>query len=174
MEEFWLPVPGYEDRYLVSNTGSVMSLLKDKLLKQSISVDGYHEVGLCKEGKTKIVKIHRLVVQAFLPDEWNPVLEVNHKDGNKDNNCVENLEMVTHQGNMDHYWRSDVFEEHRKKYLEYSKEKMTKLWNNPEFRAKVQSVFNSPEYKKAHSEAGKKVYADPEMRKKSGQHAKQM
>ena len=54
-----------------------------------------------KGGVGKKFSVHRLVAQHFLPD-WNPGLEVNHIDGNRDNNRADNLEMCTHQRNMEH------------------------------------------------------------------------
>ena len=191
MQEEWRPVVGYEGIYEVSNLGQVKSLartvegvrsdgstyhysLEDRLMIQSKSCDGYHEVSLTKNKKSKTLKVHRLVVQAFKPEEWNPDLEVNHIDGNKDHNYPDNLEMVDHQGNMDHYWNSDVFAEHRVEYLEGVRERTTDNWKNPEFRKKVQDVFDSPEYKKAHSEAGKKVFDRPGMREEAGARSKEM
>lgn len=186
MQEEWRSVARYKGIYEVSNLGCVRSLdrvtaaknhygtpysrhVKGRILSITKSSDGYCEVAL----KSTLYRVHRLVAEAFL-DTWDPNLEVNHKDGNKENNCVSNLEMVTHQQNMDHYWRSDAFAEHQKKYAEYARDAMTARWQDSEFRNKVQSKFNDPEYKKAHSAAGKKVYSDPEMRKRASEHSKKM
>lgn len=168
----WKWVKGFEGHYQVSDTGLVRTV-KGSHPKQTRSFDGYLQVNLSYRDKMKSTTVHRLVAEAFL-ETWDPKLEVNHKDGNKENNCVGNLEMVTHQQNMDHYWRSEVFAEHQKEYAKYAKKTMTERWKNPEFRNKVQSVFNDPEYKKAHSEAGKRVYADPGMRIKASENSKKI
>lgn len=175
MIEEWRPVVGSGGKYQVSNLGQVKGPT-GRLLKHYITRDGYHDVSLCIHSKEVQRKVHRIVAEAFLPEDYAPYpeKEVNHKDGNKDNNCVDNLEMVTHQGNMNHYWRDPVFAEHRKEYSAHAKKAMTERWKSKEFRDKVQSVFDSLEYKKAHSEAGKKVYEDPEKRKQAGERSKKM
>ena len=94
--EIWKDIKGYEGLYQVSNKGRVKSLNyrrtgKEKILSSSPNSYGYLIVGLCKNGKQKPFYIHRLVAEAFLTNP-NNLLEVNHKDENKENNHVENLE----------------------------------------------------------------------------------
>lgn len=107
IKEEWRPVVGYEGLYEVSNLGRVKSLdrvvtgknggqypFKGKILKQRNDKDGYLTVYLCGNGKDKLKKVHRLVGETFLPNTDNlPV--INHKDENKLNNCVDNLEWCT-------------------------------------------------------------------------------
>lgn len=92
MEE-WKDIEGYEGLYQVSNMGRVKSLKfgKEKLLNGCKDKDGYFQIKLSKEGKVKMYKVHRLVAQAFL-DNQNNLSEINHKDEDKTNNCVDNLE----------------------------------------------------------------------------------
>ena len=95
-KEYWKPVVGYEGLYEVSNWGRVKSLNynhtgKGKILKQHQCMDGYKSVMLYKDGKRKIILVHRLVAQAFIPNP-NDYKEVNHKDEDKTNNSVDNLE----------------------------------------------------------------------------------
>lgn len=103
----WKPVKNYEGLYEVSNLGEVRSLdrtdsigrkIKGRLLKPA-QCKGYQVVGLHKKGKMKQVYIHRLVAEAFI-GEPPKGYEVNHIDENKANNCVDNLEYLTHLGNM--------------------------------------------------------------------------
>lgn len=102
MEE-WRDIKGYEGIYQISNKGRVKSLGNNKTRKEKIlrpgKRKGYFYISLCKKGeKPKYFDIHRLVAQAFLPNPDNlPV--VNHKDENKLNNNVENLEWCTYQYN---------------------------------------------------------------------------
>ena len=92
MKEIWKDCKGYEGKYQVSNLGRVWSIGSQKYLKGSTDKDGYMCVYLtAKNGKTKIEKIHRLVALVFL-DNPNNYPQVNHKDENKQNNCVDNLE----------------------------------------------------------------------------------
>ena len=72
---------------------------------------GYDRVKL---GESGMMRIHRLVAEAFIPNPLN-LPEVNHKDGDKKNNCVTNLEWVTHQGNMVHAVETGLFGERAKK-----------------------------------------------------------
>lgn len=94
--EQWKTVKGYEGLYEVSNLGNVKSLNyrhtgRERILKPGKVGGGYLQVQLCKNGKRKMLLVHRLVAAAFIPNpEGLP--EINHKDENKTNNCVENLE----------------------------------------------------------------------------------
>lgn len=99
MTEIWKPVVGYESQYQVSNLGNVKSLNKGILMSPSTTPNGYSIINLSNNGRRKCFAIHRLVAQAFLSN-YNDSLEVNHKDENKANNSVENLEMCTRLYNM--------------------------------------------------------------------------
>lgn len=96
--EVWKPVVGYESRYLVSNMGRVFSLIKDKMLSMSKLNTGYLVVTLYDGSTKKNTYIHRIVAQAFL-DNPNNLPEVNHKDEDKSNNMVDNLEWCTSKYN---------------------------------------------------------------------------
>lgn len=114
--EIWKSVPGYDEFYEVSNKGNVRSkerkvranirnvkerLIKGKMLKKNLKKNGYYTVDLSKNAKTKTVSVHRLVALAFIPNPNNlPV--VNHKNGIKTDNRVENLEWTTHASNHQH------------------------------------------------------------------------
>lgn len=97
--EIWLPVVGYEGKYEISNLGRVKSLrdkygnYREKILKQGKNNNGYLCVKLCKEGKMKNCRVHRLVANAFIPNP-NNFPTVNHIDENKENNQVDNLEWM--------------------------------------------------------------------------------
>lgn len=99
----WVSVIGYEGLYSVSNDGHVVSVKRNKLLKQNKHrrVNGYYIVRLSKFGKAKQFLVHRLVATAFIPNPNNKP-EVNHIDRNKLNNISDNLEWVTHQENIKH------------------------------------------------------------------------
>lgn len=99
-KEYWKPVVGYEGLYEVSNWGRVKSLKfgKERILKPCTNRYGYLFVKLCKDGKVKPFTVHRLVAEAFLPNPDN-LPQVNHKDENKQNNIVSNLEWCSAQYN---------------------------------------------------------------------------
>lgn len=120
MEEIWKDVPEYEKFYQVSNLGNFRSLdrivgYKDgsnrnypgKPLLTETTKDNYQRITLMKDGKKKRYMAHRLIAFTFLPlDKENPV--VNHKDGNKSNNNVNNLEWCTASENMQHADRTGL------------------------------------------------------------------
>lgn len=120
MEE-WRDIRGYEGYYQVSNLGRVRSLnryvkanksggirlLKGKIMKltkikgRDDSDNRYVVVNLRREGEGKVHQVHRLVAEAFIPNPDNSPIP-NHIDGNKDNNCVDNLEWCTYSENNKH------------------------------------------------------------------------
>lgn len=98
--EIWKDVVGYEDYYMVSNTGKIYSKRKNLELKQSLKSNGYLSVDLVYDRK-KSVSVHRIVAEAFIPNFHNyPV--VNHKDENKLNNNASNLEWCTQKYNANY------------------------------------------------------------------------
>lgn len=101
----WEPVPGYEGYYAVSDRGTVYSLRKERELKPKIDRYGYEVVTLTVHGHSKCFTIHRLVALAFIPNPYNKPT-VNHKDENKRNNAVSNLEWATHKENDNHGTRN--------------------------------------------------------------------
>lgn len=105
-KEVWKDIKGYEGKYKVSNLGNVKSLNwlntgKEKLLHLGISKGKYYQVGLCKFGINKTFWVHRLVATAFINNPDN-LPYINHKDENKLNNCVDNLEWCTAKYNSNY------------------------------------------------------------------------
>lgn len=104
MKEIWKPVAGFEGLYEVSNLGSVASLHykggdKRGLLKPKKHNCGYYSVCLCKDKRKYDFLIHRLVADTFIPNP-NNFPQVNHKNEDKHDNRVKNLEWCTAQYNM--------------------------------------------------------------------------
>ena len=113
IEEIWRPVVGYEGLYEVSNLGRVRSvdryyyrLHKGKVLSLSKNANGYLKVVLSCNGKCKTIKVHRIVAEAFLPNPDN-LPQVNHKDEDKTNNSVDNLEWCNAKYNLSYGTRKD-------------------------------------------------------------------
>ena len=100
MEEIWKDIEGYNGDYQVSNLGRVKSFKygKEKILKPQKLNTGYLSINLCKNGKMKTSRINRLVAEAFLPNPEN-LSEVDHINSDKTNNCVENLQWISHVEN---------------------------------------------------------------------------
>ena len=106
MEEIWRDVKGHKGRYMVSNLGRVKSLNysntgKEGILNAEDNGKGYLRVRLWKDGKVEKCRINRLVAIAFIPNPDN-LPEVNHKDEDKTNNRVENLEWCSRQYNVEY------------------------------------------------------------------------
>ena len=89
----------------MSNMGRIYSFKTNKVLKQIVG-RGYLQVNLLDNGKQKTAKVHRLVAEAFLPNENNYPC-VNHKDENRKNNNVSNLEWCTHEYNNNYGTRKE-------------------------------------------------------------------
>lgn len=100
MEEIWKTIKGFEN-YKVSNTGKVYSLAKNKVMKPWIVNSGYYVLTLVDSRVSKHMSVHRLVAKAFIPNPLNKE-QVNHIDGNKLNNNVDNLEWTTPSENVNH------------------------------------------------------------------------
>lgn len=143
--EIWRDIKGYEGLYQVSNLGRARSvdryvnhsksgliLRKGKIIEPHSNKQGYLHVILCKNGVTKTFSVHRLVAMTF-PDlvDWTEdakgkpfeVLQVNHKDEHKDNNCVDNLEWCT--------------EPYNKNYGNRTQKVIKKLINHPSYSKPV-------------------------------------
>ena len=94
MKEVWKDIEGYEGLYQISNFGKVFSFKSNKILKPFNDKKGYLKIELRKENRRKIYFLHRLVAMCFIENK-NNLPYVNHKDENKHNNRVENLEWCT-------------------------------------------------------------------------------
>lgn len=110
-EEIWKDIPQYEGLYMASNLGRIKSLPKNHhstlILKNKKTKDGYYETSLSKNGKAKFIRTHRLIAFTFIPNIENKP-QINHIDGNKLNNNVNNLEWCTVQENKEHAIRTGL------------------------------------------------------------------
>lgn len=109
IEEIWKDIIGFEGSYMISSLGRVKSLnynktKKEKILKPQLDKQGYYTIGLCKNKKKKHYKIHRLVCQTFLHNPEKKK-QVNHKNGIKNDNILENLEYMTAKENNIHKYK---------------------------------------------------------------------
>ena len=114
--EIWKAIKGYEGKYEVSNLAKIRSLLNTnemkretpKVLKLQISKSGgYYVIGLFKKSNRQLIKVHRLVAENFIPNTQNKPF-VNHKDGNKLNNAINNLEWCNSLENNIHAYENGL------------------------------------------------------------------
>ena len=113
MQEIWKTIEGTDGRYEVSNTGKIRSLnykrsRKIKELRPAPDPKGYMKTMILIDGRYKTVKLHRLVAEAFISNPDNRP-QVNHKDGNKSNNSVGNLEWAYNIDNAHHAIDNGLF-----------------------------------------------------------------
>lgn len=139
--EVWKDIKGYEGLYQVSNYGRVKSLERPsrvtKIMQCGIKTGGYLYITLSKCSTPKCYRTHKLVAETFLPDKTTfksepdedrslinlDKLEVNHKDEDKTNNCVDNLEWCTHKYNANYGTRKQrTGEKQRLKINQYDLE----------------------------------------------------
>lgn len=117
--EEWRKIPRFDGKYSASSLGRVRNDETGTVRKASPDQDGYLRSCFYHNGKNNTVRIHKLVAEAFLGDGNG--LFVNHKDGDKTNNCPENLEYVTNRCNATHALRKGLtgacFNKRKKKWL---------------------------------------------------------
>lgn len=145
MKEIWKDIKGFEGAYQISNFGRVKSIQRRGRHRTGIRTisytrDGYAKVRLIFGKKDVTARVHRLVAEAFLPmvEGKNTV---NHKDGNKLNNCVENLEWADRHEQMIHAYKNGL-----KKPMKGSENKNAKLTPEQVEAIRKEYVPRSREY----------------------------
>lgn len=120
IEEIWRDIKGFEGLYQISNLGRLKSVqriilrgngrpitINERIRKSKVQDVGYLKTSLCKDGIHSSHRIHRLIAEAFIE---NPAQKrtINHKDGDKLNNSIDNLEWATHSENNQHAWDNNL------------------------------------------------------------------
>ena len=136
IQPYWKDIVGYENEYQINQFGEIRTLKDSPKLKkydvlkpQTSKRNGYVYQMLYKNGKEKLFRVHRLVAMAFLPNP-NNLPQVNHKDGNKQNNSVDNLEWCEQSDNMKHAYKNGLqipSENQRKSIINTNKLKQKKV-----------------------------------------------
>ena len=164
MQEQWKPIERFEN-YEVSSLGNVRSLNygnteEIRALKSRKNKGGYSIINLHKNGKQYTKIIHRLVAQAFIPNPENKK-EVNHIDGNKENNAITNLEWCTGKENKQHAWKIGLCrpihhtEETKRKLSEMRKGKKHSKETKKKIRETSKGRYHTEETKRKLSEMRK-------------------
>lgn len=126
-QEHWVPIPNYEGYYEISNLGNIRSINrsiptksgylkpeKERIITRRISNKGYLTVTLSKKGQSNTHHVHRLLALAFIPNpDHKPI--INHKNGNKLDNSIENLEWATYSENALHAYRNGLYKSNDRK-----------------------------------------------------------
>lgn len=151
--EQWKPIVGYEGLYEISNLGRVKSLNyrhtgKERILKPANNGDGYLAVNIYRNGQRKMLKVHRLVAAAFIPNPEG-FEQVNHINEDKTNNCVSNLEFCDAKYNANYGTRTERMAASQRNHPAMSKPVEASRF--PDFRT-IELHFDSTR------EAGRKGY----------------
>jgi ribosomal protein L22 len=123
-EEIWVDIIGFEGRYKISKSGKIMNSIVGNIIKPWLNTRGYESVTLRKDGKQKSLKVHKLMAINFLnhePSGMNRV--VDHIDGNKLNNNLENLRIVSQRKNT-----HNTYMKKYSKYVGVSFDKRSQKW----------------------------------------------
>ena len=161
--EVFVEVEGFGNRYEISNRGRLWSNISNRYLGHKNKKTGYiHTILHNEEGEQFTAYIHRLVAEAFIPnDDPENKTEINHKNYKRDDNRVENLEWVSHQENMDYSYDN-------------IQEGLKKKWEDQEFREKMKETSSNlmkennkdPEFQVKRLEGLKKKWEDQEFRER--------
>ena len=129
-EEIWKDIPGFKLLYQASSFGQIRTHIgkvtytqkhgvrkwQQRILKQKKSKDKCHRVSLWKDGKESTLLVHRLVAMAFIPNPDN-LATINHKDGDRDNNNISNLEWMSLEDNIKHGFETGLYGTNKKTRL---------------------------------------------------------
>ena len=182
VNQVWQDIPDYEGLYQVSNTGLVKSKARicihktgrkqrvtEKILKNSTKKSSaYHVVLLSKGGVATGFKVSRLVAKAFIPNPNNYKI-VNHIDGNKGNNNIENLEWCTATWNNIHAF--EVLKRDRKQTQTIKSEHLGIVWDKNRFKWQASLSRNSKDYFVGRFETEEQAFVAREKFKKSFEYA---
>lgn len=130
--EVWKDIKDYEDEYEISNLGRVRNKKTKKILKTWLNHNGYLRVELSKNGKHKFYFVHRLVYEAFI-GEIPEGMQVNHKDENKQNNILSNIDtLMSPKQNLNYGTRNERSSKNRSKsVIQKSLDgKVIKVWSS--------------------------------------------
>lgn len=130
IKENYIPIKNFENLYGIDTQGNIFGFKRKKIVKQKTNMFGYSTIKLCKENKLYYFMVHRLVAQTFIPNP-NNLPQVNHKDGNKQNNNVNNLEWCTRSYNMKHAYKTGLEKPKGKKVYQWdNNHNLIKIYNS--------------------------------------------
>ena len=173
IEEIWKPIKGYEGYYEVSNMGRVRSVERKvyisggtaagkyrtvpSIIRKPNIMKGYYCIALIIDNHCKVFRIHRLVAEAFISEQPTPEHQINHKDGNKANNCVDNLEWVTPAQNTHHAYEHGLIKPWTDERRKRTGEKSKQYWQREEYRLAQSQIakekWSDPEHHRSRSKA---------------------
>lgn len=146
MEEIWKDIKGYDGLYQISNFGMVKSVRYNTNKILSVihnTITGYNSVGLCYKNRRETMYIHRAIALAFIENPTNKP-HINHKNGVRDDNDINNLEWVTSSENHKHKYDVLGYKQHRRKHTEEEVLKIRGMYRNSKIsQIKLVEIFNS-------------------------------
>ena len=134
MEEIWKDVKNYEGLYQVSNLGNIRSIRfnRIKIMRQNINSRGYCSLEFCVNNERKTLMVHNIVANTFIPNPLNKPV-VNHINGIKTDNKIENLEWNTYSENVKHAYRTGLAPRHSTYQNQPNQKKIKDIIENKEY-----------------------------------------
>lgn len=151
--EVWKPIEDFKEKYEISNLGRIRNIKTNHILKMNNQYGDYFSIILYDENHKRTTRIHREVAQAFIPNQNNYPC-VNHKDMNKQNNRVDNLEWCTYSYNIkdaikkgaktmsgfNNYNKNKFINKYGKLYQYDKNKKLVRIYNNPKEAHEITGV----------------------------------
>ena len=155
MIEIWKDIKDYEDLYTISNYGKIKRKKDNYIFKENKNSRGYRVITLTKNKIEKSYSVHRLVAETFIPNIYN-LPQINHKDGNKMNNKVNNLEWCNQSYNMKHAYKNGLEIKKCKKVNQYDLDNnLIMTWNSVKEASKKLGIKSQKIYLVCNSKRNK-------------------
>ena len=143
MNIIWKDIPNFEEKYQASTKGEIRNKKNNKIVKQYVNNKGYYTISLYINNKQSRYNVHTFIAKTFIKNSNNLPL-INHIDGNKLNNNIENLEWCTSKHNIKHAYDNGLKKGYRKKVYQYDKsDKLIAIYESQTLASMITKIKQS-------------------------------